>query len=378
MGAGLLSGLGQAISQTGNVWISSAMDRIKQERQTEYQQLLQQQEREYTESKTPANVGYETDESGNKVKISRNAQGEVLAQEEILPEGAASTVGKMIEDYNRMPDDNPMKETMLKRIQAEIETGGVGQMSLSPMLARGPDGQIQAFQLSSQGGSAQVQLPDGFTLVDPYTKAFDSTLGKQNAMQQTVAGVEQEKARGKFTGENIASAPQDIQQADQMISLIDKAIEHPGRESATGMSSLLNPVAAPGSERKDFLVLADQLRGNTFLQAYQSLKGGGQITEIEGTKAEQAQARLNEAQSEQEYVNALNDMKFLIQLRKEKSQSLLNSQQQPQNMGFQPSVSPSSDTMIKNAPITALRALYANPDKIEDFVAKFGYKPEGF
>ena len=78
------------------------------------------------------------------------------------------------------------------------------------------------------------------------------------------------------------------------------------------MSSLFNPVAIPGGDRKDFLVLGQQMRGKNFLEAYQGLKGGGQITEIEGLKAENAQARLNEAQSEKEYLTALNDMKMLI------------------------------------------------------------------
>ena len=36
----------------------------------------------------------------------------------------------------------------------------------------------------------------------------------------------------------------------------------------------------------------EQIRGKNFLTAYQQLKGGGAITEIEGTKAEAAQARL--------------------------------------------------------------------------------------
>jgi hypothetical protein len=37
---------------------------------------------------------------------------------------------------------------------------------------------------------------------------------------------------------------------------------------------------------------------------------------------------------------------------------------------------PSQET--KKAPLQALQALYQNPDKIDEFESKFGYRPEGF
>lgn len=129
-------------------------------------------------------------------------------------------------------------------------------------------------------------------------------------------------AIGTAEGEKIGSAAIDLRNADEAISTIDRILNHPGREAATGFSSIGNVAPIPGSDRADFLTVARQLRGKAFLEAYQSLKGGGQITEIEGTKAEQAQARLNEAQSEEAYVEALNEMKQLIQQRKQKIESM--------------------------------------------------------
>ena len=43
------------------------------------------------------------------------------------------------------------------------------------------------------------------------------------------------------------------------------------------------------------------------MKAYQTLKGGGQSTEIEGDQAKQAQGRMNIALSEAEYKKALTD-----------------------------------------------------------------------
>ncbi|NVM43187.1 hypothetical protein HWX16_23160 [Ochrobactrum intermedium] len=56
----------------------------------------------------------------------------------------------------------------------------------------------------------------------------------------------------------------------------------------------------------------DQIGGQAFLQAFNSLKGGGQITEIEGQKATQAIARLNTAQSPADYRQALGELRQIV------------------------------------------------------------------
>ncbi|EFM61775.1 Hypothetical protein BROD_2243 [Brucella sp. NF 2653] len=56
----------------------------------------------------------------------------------------------------------------------------------------------------------------------------------------------------------------------------------------------------------------DQIGGQAFLQAFNSLKGGGQITEIEGQKATQAIARLNAAQNPADYRQALNELRQIV------------------------------------------------------------------
>lgn len=73
-----------------------------------------------------------------------------------------------------------------------------------------------------------------------------------------------------------------------------------------GFGSVLPTVPGINS---DFRARAEQLQGQAFLQAYNTLKGGGQITEIEGAKATAAIARLNKAQTPDEFYRALNDAK---------------------------------------------------------------------
>lgn len=104
-----------------------------------------------------------------------------------------------------------------------------------------------------------------------------------------------------------------IQGVEDSLNVLDKAINHPGRATATGLSSVIDPRnVIPGTQAKDFQVLKDQIGGKAFLQAFESLKGGGQITQVEGEKATAAIARLNTAQSDKEYLEALNEFRGIV------------------------------------------------------------------
>tara|TARA_R110000868_G_scaffold86238_1_gene241944 strand:+ start:1691 stop:3169 length:1479 start_codon:yes stop_codon:yes gene_type:complete len=90
--------------------------------------------------------------------------------------------------------------------------------------------------------------------------------------------------------------------------------EHPGLESSIGVKSwggilenlpynVGGPI--PGTDAADFTASLAQVTGKQFLQAFETLKGGGQITEIEGTKATEALANLSNSQSEKQFRKAL-------------------------------------------------------------------------
>jgi hypothetical protein len=76
-----------------------------------------------------------------------------------------------------------------------------------------------------------------------------------------------------------------------------------GFETAVGfgLPSYLTPA---GTDASNFRVRLDQIKDKTFLQAFESLKGAGQITEREGEKATSALNRMNTAQSEVEFIKA--------------------------------------------------------------------------
>jgi hypothetical protein len=96
--------------------------------------------------------------------------------------------------------------------------------------------------------------------------------------------------------------------ADQTTGLIDNLLQHPALKQGTGGTGvLLNRI--PGTPTYDFGQRVEQLQGRAFLQAFESLKGGGQITEVEGKKATQAIARLSTAQSEPAFREALTELR---------------------------------------------------------------------
>lgn len=67
-----------------------------------------------------------------------------------------------------------------------------------------------------------------------------------------------------------------------------------------------------GTDAAGFKALLDQVQGVAFLQAFQDLKGGGAITQIEGEKASNAISRLRSSLSEDEFVRAANELKEII------------------------------------------------------------------
>ena len=97
-----------------------------------------------------------------------------------------------------------------------------------------------------------------------------------------------------------------------MIASIDGILNDPALDSSTGILSPLQNV--PGTAQRRVGARMKQLEGQAFLQAFESLKGAGQITEIEGAKATQAIGRLDSAQSPDDYRAALTELRDVLSL----------------------------------------------------------------
>jgi len=123
------------------------------------------------------------------------------------------------------------------------------------------------------------------------------------------------------TGSDNPNAPSS---PESMIASIDGILKDPALDTATGALSLLQ--ALPGTPMYRFGQRTKQLEGQAFLQAFESLKGAGQITEIEGTKATQAIGRLSTWQSPEDYRNALGELRSILVLGSQRPQGWASSQ----------------------------------------------------
>jgi hypothetical protein len=126
-------------------------------------------------------------------------------------------------------------------------------------------------------------------------------------MEPQIAGA---KVKAEYQADKQNQLPGVLSEAENSMKLIDEMVKSPGLDYAVGKSSVL-PVL-PGTEAADFVSRLDQVKGKQFLQAFQSLKGGGTITEVEGQKAEQAIARMQRSQTEKEFRQAAQDFKTII------------------------------------------------------------------
>jgi hypothetical protein len=136
------------------------------------------------------------------------------------------------------------------------------------------------------------------------------TLGRETAKNQVVATAVLPKVIS--TGElALNTIDQMIGQRDNKGNLIKGQKPHPGFEYAVGFGLPVQMV--PGTEAANFKTLFDQVKGSAFLQAFETLKGGGAISEKEGEKATSALNRMNLAQTEPEFVKAALEFKSVVQ-----------------------------------------------------------------
>lgn len=143
--------------------------------------------------------------------------------------------------------------------------------------------------------------------------------GKKEVQLQYEPTIEGNKAKAKSDAEFKAKAqqnlPQALDNADYMLNLLDEVKNHPGMPGMVGVKGARTGFigyATPGTPEAGFAERLSQINGGTFLQAYESLKGTGQITEKEGEKATQAKARMGTAQREEDFVAAAEEYQSII------------------------------------------------------------------
>lgn len=113
----------------------------------------------------------------------------------------------------------------------------------------------------------------------------------------------QQAAAGRQTGEDqaksVAALPGAIATAEELMATVERVRNHPGLSASLGWGAYVPN--KPGGPGEDFKAIMQQLKGQAFLRMFDSLRGAGAITEMEGAKATDALAALPLAQSEKQF-----------------------------------------------------------------------------
>ena len=164
----------------------------------------------------------------------------------------------------------------------------------------GKDGSVKRLDSNGAdlgGGVMKVDTETGTVLLD---KATGAPIGH--------VGDDAGGARMRDMGIKYNEA---VDMYSQAAPLMEQLFNHPGMDAATGPVAgnydLTDPAQAAllSEDGRAFANLHNQLRSKAFLQAFESLKGGGPITDVEGQAATDALIRVNRATSSDEYRKAL-------------------------------------------------------------------------
>ena len=171
---------------------------------------------------------------------------------------------------------------------AKSGQGGDGIFG-TPILGQDENGNTVVMALGKNGQLVRAAGPDGVKVMGPFDRASET-------------------AAGKTQGTNAGNLPNALAAGDRIVRGVDDLLSDPGLSRLTGpVQSWLPNVSGDANRAQSRL---DQIQGGTFLQAYNDLRGGGQITEKEGEKATAAYNRLSSTgMSDADYRNALAEFK---------------------------------------------------------------------
>ena len=160
--------------------------------------------------------------------------------------------------------------------------------------------------------------------ISPSSQKLGLTIGQstaQNAAAKVPAAVDEAQQKADIAAKEAGNKklyeaqaqakidlPGQIASAEQLSNLTTELIDHPGLSGVVGMPNMWGLIPFPGTKEADFKARLDQIKGRSFLQAFDSLRGGGQITDVEGIKATNAIARLQSSQTEVEFKKSLKEL----------------------------------------------------------------------
>lgn len=202
-------------------------------------------------------------------------------------------------------------------------TGGrAAEYGMTPVWGKDKNGKTVLMQMSNQGGITSldthgVEPLDPLHFVNTGTESLPvgSRTGevRGGAIPIDNAGKAAATAQGEAQGAAIVNLPVVEDAARRLTDTIDQALNSPEEISrVTGPMASFFPNMTGTAQQGQAII--NQIQGQTFLQAYQQLKGGGSITETEGAQATKALNKLSAtAVDDEQYVKNLQEFRDEVQ-----------------------------------------------------------------
>ena len=176
-------------------------------------------------------------------------------------------------------------------------------------------------EMKIYGGPGQIG-PDGRFYPNKTSTGTILTVGEDGTVSYETGVLTPKQQRTEQEAQDSRQTKLDI--GERLLETIESVV---GRAAAPGVTAI---PADPSLEGMTGIVWGNlppltqgatnlsakikQIKGSAFLQAFESLKGGGPITEVEGQKATEALARLDRAQDVEEFRESLFEFADIVRL----------------------------------------------------------------
>ena len=181
-----------------------------------------------------------------------------------------------------------------------------------------------------EGGVELVQGPGAGAAAGGRTRDYEYTTDAEGQpvarpVAGTPAAAEVQAERGRLEAA--------VGVGENMLQTIESVVGRPAGDGRTGLPpakalegilGIIQGQLPPRTQAQaDLLARVEQISGRAFLEAFETLKGGGQITQIEGQRATQAIARLQRTQSPEAFQEALFEFADIVRRGIERSRNEL-------------------------------------------------------
>lgn len=193
-------------------------------------------------------------------------------------------------------------------------SGGMPGLGSTIYTGRDENGNIIPMQVGDNGQFYPTQLPDGVNFDPGALNAERAAGGKYGSgVGQAAFDLPTIEAQTEFAINNLNNLIYQTDQSGQVATdRLGRPMPNQGMQEQFGTGWFGLPTgqmlpAIPNTEKANFQARRDQVQGQAFLQAIESLKGSGAISEVEGLKATQAIIRAQTSQTEAEFVKAIQE-----------------------------------------------------------------------